>query len=385
MDSESSGQVASKSFETLPRWRDPALPVSDRVEALLAEMTLAEKVGQLGSRWVGNDTAPGVEADKRAAEDGGLPVAPIPAEFSSAGRTALAEAGRCGLGQLTRVYGSRPVTVEDGTAQLAPNRYRFPLDSLEFDHRPHGPPDYVAALAWCDRECVNPVAATGQAARIGDHVTAWQLPWAMFGYFHIRRRWADRLATTGIGLASARHIQDRVGEAAMLTILGHAHYYPRRFAQALSCYEHALAIRRDLADPIGETVLLNGIANVCLEPRARRHAEQSLLINQEIGNRRVVVFTLCSLARTLAATGNLADALRHFDDALTLSRQLDDRQAQAWTLNYLGFALLQADRAVEGAHHLRLAVELFRQLDDPQATDLLAPLAELDLTDPGLA
>ena len=36
-------------------WRDTARPVAERVELLLAEMTLEEKVGQLGSRWVGND------------------------------------------------------------------------------------------------------------------------------------------------------------------------------------------------------------------------------------------------------------------------------------------------------------------------------------------
>src|SRR3954470_4251266 len=36
-------------------WQDPALPVTDRVELLLAEMTVEEKVAQLGSRWVGND------------------------------------------------------------------------------------------------------------------------------------------------------------------------------------------------------------------------------------------------------------------------------------------------------------------------------------------
>ena len=36
-------------------WQDPALPVADRVELLLAEMTVEEKVAQLGSRWVGND------------------------------------------------------------------------------------------------------------------------------------------------------------------------------------------------------------------------------------------------------------------------------------------------------------------------------------------
>lgn len=36
------------------RWQDPALPASERVDALLAEMTVAEKVAQLGSRWLGN-------------------------------------------------------------------------------------------------------------------------------------------------------------------------------------------------------------------------------------------------------------------------------------------------------------------------------------------
>jgi hypothetical protein len=46
----------------VPRWRDPALSVADRVAALLAELTLAEKIGQLGSRWVGNDMAPADEA-----------------------------------------------------------------------------------------------------------------------------------------------------------------------------------------------------------------------------------------------------------------------------------------------------------------------------------
>ena len=38
-------------------WQDPTLSVADRVELLLPEMTLEEKVAQLGSRWVGNDMA----------------------------------------------------------------------------------------------------------------------------------------------------------------------------------------------------------------------------------------------------------------------------------------------------------------------------------------
>ena len=36
-----------------PRWQDPTLPAADRVELLLEQMTLEEKVAQLGSRWIG--------------------------------------------------------------------------------------------------------------------------------------------------------------------------------------------------------------------------------------------------------------------------------------------------------------------------------------------
>jgi hypothetical protein len=34
-------------------WRDPSRPVTERVADLLGRMTLAEKLAQLGSVWVG--------------------------------------------------------------------------------------------------------------------------------------------------------------------------------------------------------------------------------------------------------------------------------------------------------------------------------------------
>ena len=36
-------------------WQNTSLPAAERVELLLAEMSVEEKVAQLGSRWVGND------------------------------------------------------------------------------------------------------------------------------------------------------------------------------------------------------------------------------------------------------------------------------------------------------------------------------------------
>jgi beta-glucosidase len=84
-------------------WRDPAQPTAERVEALLAEMTLAEKVAQLGSVWLGFDVVSG-------------DVAPMQNVFSRA--TSFSEATRHGLGQLTRVFGTAPISPDDGVRRV---------------------------------------------------------------------------------------------------------------------------------------------------------------------------------------------------------------------------------------------------------------------------
>ncbi|MFI6277305.1 beta-glucosidase [Streptomyces sp. NPDC050988] len=74
-------------------WTDPALPVAERVEALLSRLTLPEKVAQLSSTWED------IEAD-------GPEVAPGSNHFGRVGD--LDETARHGLGQLTRPYGTLP-------------------------------------------------------------------------------------------------------------------------------------------------------------------------------------------------------------------------------------------------------------------------------------
>ncbi len=103
-------------------WRDPALPAAERVELLLGAMSLEEKVAQLGSRWVGNDLAGGgagdLAADPPGTTDGTHHVAPMQDVFAAGGARTLADASRHGLGHLTRVYGSAPVTAVEGAAEL---------------------------------------------------------------------------------------------------------------------------------------------------------------------------------------------------------------------------------------------------------------------------
>lgn len=84
----------------------PSLPdVSERVRALVAEMTLEEKLAQLVGYWL---------------DQGGNVVAPMQGEMAEAGDhiASLPEITRHGLGHLTRVYGTRPVDPVDRAAWL---------------------------------------------------------------------------------------------------------------------------------------------------------------------------------------------------------------------------------------------------------------------------
>ena len=119
--------TTSRSMDTAPQvaspWKDPSRAVGERVDLLLAEMTLDEKIGELGSRWFGNDmpnTGGPVDAPQESDTEAGetFNVAPMQDVFAAAGFLSLEEASRHGLGHLTRIYGSVPITAREGAAEL---------------------------------------------------------------------------------------------------------------------------------------------------------------------------------------------------------------------------------------------------------------------------
>jgi beta-xylosidase len=106
-------------------WRDPSRPAAERVQDLLGRMTLAEKAAQLTSIWIGDQP--------RDAN-----VAPMQGEMS-APPLPLAELIRDGLGQVTRVFGTRPLppavalsTLRELQAQVArASRFGIPAVAHE--------------------------------------------------------------------------------------------------------------------------------------------------------------------------------------------------------------------------------------------------------------
>ncbi|MGI5233581.1 glycoside hydrolase family 3 N-terminal domain-containing protein [Actinoallomurus sp. CA-142502] len=114
----------AETLRTHESWRDPRLPVAERVADLLDRMTVEEKAAQLIGYWA--------ESAREGEE-----VAPLPDDFGEP--PPLEEVLRHGLGQLTRVFGTAPVRPADGAARLrelqarvtAANRFGIPAIAHE--------------------------------------------------------------------------------------------------------------------------------------------------------------------------------------------------------------------------------------------------------------
>ncbi|HEY7595565.1 MAG TPA: glycoside hydrolase family 3 N-terminal domain-containing protein [Actinophytocola sp.] len=238
----------------VPRWQDTTLPVSDRVDALLAEMTLAEKVGQLGSCWVGNDMAEQAEGSR---------VAPLPDVFAKAGSVPLAEASRHGLGHLTRVYGSRPATVAEGAAELVASQHtvlrnsRLGIPALVHEEcltgfTTYGATVYPAAIAWA--ATFDPDLVRRMAAAIGRDMRALGVHQGLAPVLDVVRdyRWGRVEETMGedpflVAMLGAAYVHGLEGAGVIATLKHFAGYSASRAAR-----NHAPAPigRRELMDVI---------------------------------------------------------------------------------------------------------------------------------------
>jgi beta-xylosidase len=93
----------STTASTVPVWHDASVPLDDRVEALLAQLTLEEKAAQLVGVWVGASNEGGDVAPHQHDMDDVIDLDAILPN---------------GLGQLTRPFGSAPVNPGTGALSL---------------------------------------------------------------------------------------------------------------------------------------------------------------------------------------------------------------------------------------------------------------------------
>jgi beta-xylosidase len=205
-------------------WRDPSRPARERVEDLLSRMTLEEKVAQLTSIWVGDPAN----------------VAPMQGQMSAA-PPPLAELIRHGLGQVTRVFGTRPLppamarsTLRELQAQIA-GASRFGIPAVAHEECLTGFATWTATvfptpLAW--DASFDPELVRDMAAAIGASMHAMGIHQGLAPVLDVARdmRWGRTEETIGedpylvgsLGTAYVRGLQSAGIQATLKHFAGYS-------------------------------------------------------------------------------------------------------------------------------------------------------------------
>jgi DNA-binding SARP family transcriptional activator len=231
------------------------------------------------------------------------------------------------------------------------------------------------AFDWGDTERVNLVASTRQAGEAGLDEIAWKLAVAAGGFLYRWSYWTDCIACNQIGLASARRIGDRTGEAWMLNNLGMV-FGDQRLDEAIDYLKEALAIRREIGDRRGEAQTANNLA-YSYQLRGRPGEAVGLLLGaldlqREIRYRYGESVTLSNLGEAYLDLGDVDEAMGHLQEALAIAREIHARPIEGYVLTNLGKAHLNRDRLGEAVRCLRQAVSIHHTAGDRygEANDL---------------
>lgn len=238
--------IGSPGHET-PAWQDTTLSPVMRAQALIEQLTLDEKAAQLGSFW------------PQESDDGG-DVAPMQHAFS-AGHQPFSAAISDGLGHLTRVFGSAPVTPAEGMTRLRSmqamitSASRFNIGAIAHEEcltglTTLGATVYPAPLAW--GATFDPELVGGMAGTIGRDMSSMGIHQGLSPVLDVVRdyRWGRVEETIGedpylvatIGTAYVRGLQS----AGVMATLKHFAGYSA--SQAARNHAPVAIGRRELLD-----------------------------------------------------------------------------------------------------------------------------------------
>jgi beta-xylosidase len=240
-------------------WNDPALDVATRVDALVAAMTLPEKVAQLYGVWVG------------ASADGGE-VAPYQHEMEEpVDLDALLDDG---LGQLTRPFGTAPVDPALGALSLlrtqqriaAANRFGIPAIAHEeclAGFAAWGATAYPVPLSW--GATFDPDLIRRMAAAIGADLRRVGVHQGLAPVLDVVRdaRWGRVEETIGedpylVGTIATAYVQGLESEGVVATLKHFAGYSASRAGRNLAPVPMGLRERADVILPPFEMAVRDG-------------------------------------------------------------------------------------------------------------------------------
>jgi DNA-binding SARP family transcriptional activator len=260
-------------------------------------------------------------------------------------------------------------TADHADGLLVPGRRRPPSGPAPPGCEPLVHASYEQALAWCESEQANLIAAVRLAAETGHDDIAWRSLVAMRGLRALQGSRVEWLACAGIGVTAARRAGDLVGQAWALDFLGHACSALGRFEEALDCYQRARSIRHETGDRWGESASsTNNLGCAYLDLRRFEEAldcfQQVLTASRGAGNRHTEVLALGNLGVAYSKLSRFSEALASFSRTVDIARETGYRQAEGNALSNIGDTYRAMRRPGMARQYYRQALAVCRQAGD---------------------
>ena len=235
-------------------------------------------------------------------------------------------------------------TVYHAYRLLQPMRAEIPMELLHPPVEPLRFADRAAAIDWYDQEREALLGAIELALRHGWFAPAWQLTYALFPFFYIRRHWPEWTRALQMALTAAQQAQDRFGQLVTHNVSGIAY----RFIG-----DHALS---------------------------RDHFMRALELGTALGEARRVAAVHVNLADLCLAEGQLDDGVEHLRIALQEPGYGHEPALACVTYHTLGCALLDRQELDEAHAALTKSLEMAMTSGDL----LMAGYAHLNLSEVAL-
>lgn len=219
------------------------------------------------------------------------------------------------------------------------------------------------AVAWCDAERANLVAAVRMAADFGRHDLASGMAAGLWGFIMRRPDAEDWPTVHDIGLDSARRRGDESTEAWLLSSLASLYSDLGRTAECYPLLDRALILRGEIGDRTGRAAVLNMLGCVHMEGDEHEAAlpplHEALTVYQDLGQTAYTAIALHNLGKACQGAGRHDEALTYLLRALSIRREVGDRYGEGITENVLAktyAAMGFLERAVD---HFGLALAAY--------------------------
>lgn len=225
------------------------------------------------------------------------------------------------------------------------------------------------ALAWCDSERSNLVAAVVHAEKTHSFRHAWQITWTLVAYFNLRPHMDDWLAAQRIAATAAIRLDDHKAQGFTDFGLGLANMKLQNHQAAVECHRRALAAFELVGDLRWATsVLVNltiALQRAGTHGDSRKCGEKALSLARAIAMPRLEGSALQALSFTYLKLDHHREALASAQLAISIQQSLGNIDYEALALRNLGMIYAALDQYPEAANAYRRTAALHHEVGAP--------------------